>query len=613
MASPATSAPAEAAPSVPVTRRASQRQQALRRPPSRTLRKREPNPGQQQQQQQQQYSTMHDSSDDEIPVPMKLSALTKALLDDGAPGGAQGAQEAPNQNPAPSPPRTRRRSALSSSTSAQQEERRHLRSGSSQAYETRQSRANSSALSPQKSRESSPIRKRVVRLSTTPKSLSQMKRRSTSQSRPTLQRKSSTSSRAPSRDRSSSSEVNNNNSSSSSNNHKPPPATEINTPAQQHRVVRIASGSSAARRRSGASSAVSSARSAHVSASESQGEPDVLEEPGTAARHRSGNLEDNPALQSSMRVKRVGKVPGSFLSGPARRGRRRQSEEDGEENGEGEHIPSSLERGSQPPEMNHGAADGPGSSFVAGDRYADFASGSPVSSKDIHRRHAAMADVRMSSARHTPPSSHKRARQAPGPEEHYREPEILPAADQENELPPILQQSKPYAFSVNPAPEKKSPRKPLPNIGSVGRATVSPARKPLAAITNNTPHRPAPPPPKMSVLDIATASAGASTTQQKQRRNIIRVNGKSYTRLDVIGRGGSAKVYRVTAENGKMWALKRVSLEHADEATVQGFKSEIDLLVKLAKVERVIGLLDFEMNDEKKLLTLVRTRLIHFG
>lgn len=337
-----------------------------------------------------------------------------------------------------------------------------------------------------------------------------------------------------------------------------------------------------------------------------------MEEPGTAARHGgsasrpsngAGRPEDNPALQSSMRVKRVGKVPGSFLSGPARRGRRRQSEEEeAEANGEGEQMIGSQDRGSQPPEMDNGVGDGPGSSFIANSKYADFANGSPVSSKDLHRRHASMADVRMSAARPSPRSSQRQAEQAPSPAQKHPEPEIPSAHDQENELPAILQHSK-YAFNVNPAPEKA--RRPLStDIGSAAKATVSP-RKPLAAISHNTPHRPAPPPPKMSVVDVATASAGASTTQAKQRRNVIRVNGKSYTRLDVIGRGGSAKVYRVTAENGKMWALKRVSLEHADENTIQGFKSEIDLLVKLAKVERVISLLDYEMNDEKKVLTLV--------
>ena len=85
----------------------------------------------------------------------------------------------------------------------------------------------------------------------------------------------------------------------------------------------------------------------------------------------------------------------------------------------------------------------------------------------------------------------------------------------------------------------------------------------------------------------------------------MKVNGKCYTRIDSLGRGGSGKVYRVAADNGKMFALKRVSVEGADENTVRGYKGEIDLLKKLTNVERVITLFDYEMNEDKQVLSLV--------
>jgi len=179
---------------------------------------------------------------------------------------------------------------------------------------------------------------------------------------------------------------------------------------------------------------------------------------------------------------------------------------------------------------------------------------------------------------------------------------IMPSnRDQENQVPSTFKRPN-VPISVDPVVDK--PKRPLSaDVGAL-RATASPERKPLTALSHNTPHRPAPPPPKMSVADVATTTAGAATV--KQRRNVLKVNGKCYTRLDVLGRGGSGKVYRVTAENGKMMALKRVSLENADANTIKGFKSEIDLLRKLANVERVISLFDYEMNDEKQVLTLVR-------
>ena len=137
-------------------------------------------------------------------------------------------------------------------------------------------------------------------------------------------------------------------------------------------------------------------------------------------------------------------------------------------------------------------------------------------------------------------------------------------------------------------------------------ATVSPSRPPLAVRSHNTPMRPAPPPPKMSVLETATAPAGAaSASQNKKRRNYLTVNGKSFTRMDCIGRGGSSKVYRVMAENYKIFALKRVTLEDQDELAIRGYKGEIDLLRQLENVERVVRLFDFEINEEKHTLSVL--------
>ena len=134
---------------------------------------------------------------------------------------------------------------------------------------------------------------------------------------------------------------------------------------------------------------------------------------------------------------------------------------------------------------------------------------------------------------------------------------------------------------------------------------ASPERQALAPRNQNTPHRPAPPPPKMSILDVATSTAGATANNASKKRTTLKVNGKYFTRLDVIGRGGSSRVYRVMAENSRMLALKRVSLDNADETTVRGFKGEIDLLKKLKGVDRVISLIDYELNEDKGTLSVV--------
>ena len=67
------------------------------------------------------------------------------------------------------------------------------------------------------------------------------------------------------------------------------------------------------------------------------------------------------------------------------------------------------------------------------------------------------------------------------------------------------------------------------------------------------------------------------------------------------------------AENSRFFALKRVSLDDADEAAVRGFKGEIDLLKKLEGVERVIRLYDYELNEDKGTLSVVSILLPIIG
>ncbi len=130
---------------------------------------------------------------------------------------------------------------------------------------------------------------------------------------------------------------------------------------------------------------------------------------------------------------------------------------------------------------------------------------------------------------------------------------------------------------------------------------------PLAPMSVNVPHRPAPPPPppKMTVLETATASGGASVTKSKRKRVNVTVNDKHFTLMGKIGKGGSSEVYRVMAENYKVFALKKVKLENIDESAVRGYKGEIELLKKLEKVERVVRLLDWEVDEERQSLSVV--------
>ncbi|KAI1847349.1 hypothetical protein JX265_013794 [Neoarthrinium moseri] len=568
-----------------------------------------------------QFAANHaDSSDDEIPVPMKLSALTKALLND------DGAAEAPPADHGPSRVRTRaqyhrassplqavqeaekpakRRSVLSQAAASAAEERRHTRASSAQLPSSRPAspvRSQASESSPaQKSR------KRVVRLSTTSGApapfgaVQPSKRRSTSTALSTSQT-SQKGNRPPSREgqaeeRANASEI-----------------KDVNTPvAQGVRSVRIAVGSSGGRGRLSGSSGMSSRRADSAShppsENEAQEEPRVGSEQragisqGSGSRPRTRDENDNAAAQGSMRVKRVGKVTGNFLRGPARRGMRRQSEEDGGNEGELLHGSQEEAESQAPQDLIDLEPENMASSYYVPDR---LASGSPVSAKNSarHNRETSLAyEEPLLVSRHESPERQQDEIRIP----HYRvpppKPDVPSRHDQENEIPSNFRKSAALDSSIM---EVKIPARPLKIDGSGLRAAVA-DRKPLASVSQNEPRRTAPaPPPKMSILETATSTAGAATTQQVSRkRNYLKVNGKYYTRLDSLGRGGSAKVYRVAADNGKMFALKRVSIENADELTVRGYKGEIDLLTKLGGVERVINLFDYEMNEEKQVLSLL--------
>jgi serine/threonine-protein kinase TTK/MPS1 len=194
----------------------------------------------------------------------------------------------------------------------------------------------------------------------------------------------------------------------------------------------------------------------------------------------------------------------------------------------------------------------------------------------------------------------RRIRRTPQGEEDHP-----PSQDQENLPMSIIRADSMKADSVM-------------KVGTLGRSTAqrSPVQRedkpvPLASMSANTPHRPAPPPPpKMSVLETATAAAGASTTRQKKKRSHILVNGKPYSNMGRLGKGGSSDVYRVMAENGRLFALKRVKLEDADECAVRGYKGEIDLLRKLDDVERVVRLYDCEVDESRQILSVVGESLI---
>lgn len=182
-----------------------------------------------------------------------------------------------------------------------------------------------------------------------------------------------------------------------------------------------------------------------------------------------------------------------------------------------------------------------------------------------------------------------------------------PHDDQENMPPPTFRRNKDQEFkylgkpSISVMSDDEKPKQRQAQETPV--PVQQQERKALGTISGNTPQRPAPaPPPKMNVLETATTTGGASTTKSRKKRSHMVINGKIFNAMGKIGKGGSSDVYRVMAENFKIFALKKVKLDGCDESAVTGYKGEIDLLKKLTDVERVVRLYDYELSEEQKVL-----------
>ncbi|KIW87669.1 uncharacterized protein Z519_11643 [Cladophialophora bantiana CBS 173.52] len=332
--------------------------------------------------------------------------------------------------------------------------------------------------------------------------------------------------------------------------------------------------------------------------------------PSTITRSRKA---DENGAQSTMRVRRIG---GALLNKPVRRGMMRRPSED--EYGHMEHqdqlrpITPEMETGRRAkepdlPDLPDDLLALRGSPEEIKPTRPSPLNTSPKQSCGALSRNpspprpgsAQQAEPTLAVRGSQPSSKSSSAQRRP----LFKIPPLpaLPSSeDQENEPPPTFRRSKPSAAILDIHEDgAELDQRPVEPVSS-GHA--SPSRQPLAPRSNNTPHRPAPaPPPKMSILDTATSNAGS-----RNKRSVHYVlNGKTYRRLDCIGRGGSSRVFRIMAENYKIFALKRVNLEEADMAAIVGYKGEIDLLKKLENVDRVIRLYDYEINEEKGVLSVM--------
>lgn len=87
--------------------------------------------------------------------------------------------------------------------------------------------------------------------------------------------------------------------------------------------------------------------------------------------------------------------------------------------------------------------------------------------------------------------------------------------------------------------------------------------------------------------------------------NILHVNGSSYAKLGVIGKGGSCKVYRALSKKCSVVAIKKVKLEGMDRKAIEGYANEISLLKRLQGNPAIIQMYDSEVDLARKSIFVV--------
>ncbi|KAJ1948089.1 Dual-specificity kinase, spindle pole body (SPB) duplication and spindle checkpoint function [Linderina pennispora] len=88
-------------------------------------------------------------------------------------------------------------------------------------------------------------------------------------------------------------------------------------------------------------------------------------------------------------------------------------------------------------------------------------------------------------------------------------------------------------------------------------------------------------------------------------KRALSVNGHTYQKISITGRGGSSKVYKAMSLKHEIFAIKRVSFSRADPQAIEGYINEIILLRNFRGNPHIIQLFDAEINKERGLLHMV--------
>ena len=84
-------------------------------------------------------------------------------------------------------------------------------------------------------------------------------------------------------------------------------------------------------------------------------------------------------------------------------------------------------------------------------------------------------------------------------------------------------------------------------------------------------------------------------------RNAVSVDGATYAKLALVGRGGSSKVFRVLSSDGRVLALKSIRLRGQEiDHSFAGYANEITLLRRLAGKPGIVRLFAADLQQDDR-------------
>lgn len=169
------------------------------------------------------------------------------------------------------------------------------------------------------------------------------------------------------------------------------------------------------------------------------------------------------------------------------------------------------------------------------------------------------------------------------------------------------------ALNAYDATPKKSMEPLERHPGLHRRSSPLSSHIPMTSVSNDHPSdlqqgsRMPPHTEKRTVLDSAADESNSSSGMRSQhdtlsvlfpyppKENTIAVNSKPYLVLELVGKGGSSKVYKVLSSDMRIFALKRVRVAESSRDALTSYANEIKLLEDLRGQPTIIQLYDAEV------------------